>query len=156
MGPISCPEKSVRNYHYSLRNTSNPQKCASQNAARSFLYNFGKRQTFINYKVWNYFYLELFEILVLPSFSIHSLPIAVALWSEAWYVCCRSIIGSCCDFRWDTDVRVSPFLVSICSVHVQILQRSSHSHKESHQAWTNKIRNPETRWPWSTPTSSAT
>jgi len=28
MGPIGCPEKSVRNYHYSLRNT--PDECSSQ------------------------------------------------------------------------------------------------------------------------------
>ena len=28
MGPIGCPEKSVRNYHYSLRN--NPEEGSSQ------------------------------------------------------------------------------------------------------------------------------
>ena len=27
MGPISCPEKTVRNYHYSLHN--NPDECSS-------------------------------------------------------------------------------------------------------------------------------
>ena len=28
MGPISCPEKSIRNYHYPLRN--NPEESSSQ------------------------------------------------------------------------------------------------------------------------------
>jgi hypothetical protein len=74
MGLIGFPETSVRNYHYSLRNS--PQKCSSQNAARSFLHSCGKRQY---YKVFNYFYPELFEILILSSFSVHSLLITQVL-----------------------------------------------------------------------------
>jgi len=105
----------------------------------------------MNYKVLNYFYRELFEILVLSSFSVHSLPITVALWSEAWYAFYRSIIGSSFDFRSDSDVCVSTFfLVPNYPLQVLTLQRSSLSRKESHQTGQTRseIRKPSDSGPY--------
>jgi hypothetical protein len=154
MGPIGCPETLVRNYHYSLRNS--PQKCASQNSGRSFLHNFGKRQTFMNYRVCYYFYRNFWNF----NFAFFFGSFATDCTGPViWGVICLLSLDHWIMLRLPLGHRracIHLFLVYSCPVQVQTLQRSSHSPKESHQAWTNKIRNPETRWPWSTPTSSTT
>jgi hypothetical protein len=107
MGSIGFPEMSVRNYHYSLRNS--PQKRSSQNAARSFLHSCGKRQTLMYYHVQAF---KLFLSGVVRNFNFVFLfgPFATDhSGAVIWGVTCLLSLDhwSCFYFRWDIDARTS-------------------------------------------------